>query len=438
MIADKRGNLAKRNIVLSFINKGVAIFVGFLFVSATIDYLNPANYGIWITLSSVVSWAGYFDLGIQHGFRNHLTRALSNNDFHLAKELVSTSYIVISIIFVLLFLIFGIINFFIDWQSFLNIDIPNEVLRTLFYSLIAFFAIQSVLNLIQTILIADQRPAFASFVYTGGQVCALIGVYLLVYVQHGEGGNLLDLSFIIGGVPVIFFILCSLLLFKTRYKRIAPSIASFNKGLIRRVVSLGIKFFLIQVSILLIFQSANVIITKNLGPEIATVYNVAYKYMGVVYMVSVIVLTPYWSAFTDAYEKRDYVWMKQSYDWLRKMWILTIPTLIILVCISNFVYKIWLKGSVDVPLSITIAMSIYMLCMTRGALYMFLINGIGEVTLQMCVYLTFALVSIPVMYYSSKIWGLLAVILFGSAVYLAQAIIGQIQLGRILTRRAVD
>lgn len=438
MKGSERDDLAKRNIVLSFINKGVAILVGFLLVSISIDYLNPINYGIWITLSSVVNWAGYFDLGIQHGFRNYLTKAFSNKDFYLAKEYVSTSYIIISLIFLLLCVIFGILNSFIDWTGFLNINVPNDELRTLFYILISFFSIQSVLNLIQTILIADQRPAWAAFVYTGGQVCALIGLYLLVYAQPEGSGSLLEMSFIIGGAPVVFFILCTFLLFKRRYKRIKPSFFYFNKKLISNIVRLGVQFFLIQLSLLLIFQSANIIITKNLGPETATIYNVAYKYMGIVYMVSVIILTPYWSAFTDAYEKKDYKWMQQSYKWLKKIWLLTIPALAILVGVSGFVYEIWLKGSVAVPLEVTIAMAVYMLCMTRGALYMFLINGTGEVKLQMYVYLVFAFVSIPVMYYSSKQWGLCAVILFGSVVYLVQSIIGQIQLKRLLSRRTND
>ena len=54
---------------------------------------------------------------------------------------------------------------------------------------------------------------------------------------------------------------------------------------------------------LFIFQVINIIISRNLGPIAVTQYNVAYKYYNVLNMASVIILTPFWSAFTDAYVK---------------------------------------------------------------------------------------------------------------------------------------
>lgn len=81
-------------------------------------------------------------------------------------------------------------------------------------------------------------------------------------------------------------------------------------------------------------------------------------------------------------------------------------------------------------------MAIYMLCMTRGALYMFLINGVGKVKLQMIVYLVLAVISIPIMVITSRRFGLVSVIIFGALVYLIQAIFGQIQLKKILAQQS--
>ncbi len=431
-----RGKLAKKNIILSFFNKGIAILISFLFVSATIDYLDPVNYGIWITLSSVVTWAGYFDFGIQHGFRNHLTKALANSDHKLAKNLVSTSYILLTFIYLVVFLIFFIINCFIDWKTFLNIEVSNHILRTTFSILVGLFSVQAVLKLIQTVLTSDQRNAYAAMLYTAGQACALIGVYILTATSSGKNGSLIDLAWLLGGIPIITYIIFSILLFSTRYKEIRPSISWFTKKVIRNIIGLGSKFFFIQLSLLVIFQCTSIIITKNLGPESATIYNISYKYMSVVYLASALILTPFWSAFTDAYEKKDYQWMIKINKKLKRIWYLTIPALTILVLLANFVYKIWIKDKVEIPLIIDIEMAIYMLCMTRGAINMFLINGIGKVTLQMIVYVFFAIISIPIMYYSSKIFGLQSIILFSAFVYLAQAVIGEIQLNKILQNKA--
>ena len=47
---NERSILAKKNIVGSFFNKGVAILISLLLVPITIDYLNPEQYGIWLTI----------------------------------------------------------------------------------------------------------------------------------------------------------------------------------------------------------------------------------------------------------------------------------------------------------------------------------------------------------------------------------------------------
>lgn len=60
----------------------------------------------------------------------------------------------------------------------------------------------------------------------------------------------------------------------------------------------------------------NIIISRVQGPEVVTQYNLAYRFFNVLLMVVVIVLNPFWSAFTEAYAKRDYNWMRS----VRKNW----------------------------------------------------------------------------------------------------------------------
>ena len=43
----------KRNIVYSFFLKGCSVGISLLLVPLTLDYLDAANYGIWLTLSSI-------------------------------------------------------------------------------------------------------------------------------------------------------------------------------------------------------------------------------------------------------------------------------------------------------------------------------------------------------------------------------------------------
>ena len=64
---EERSRVVKKNILYSFAVRFVSILMSFLLVPVTIDYLNPMRYGIWITLSTILSWIDYFDLGLGNG-----------------------------------------------------------------------------------------------------------------------------------------------------------------------------------------------------------------------------------------------------------------------------------------------------------------------------------------------------------------------------------
>lgn len=426
---DRSSNIRK-NIYLSFINKGIAILVSLQLIPLTIDYVNVEQYGIWLTLSSIVTWAAYFDLGLGHGFRNRFAEAKAENNIALAQKYVSTTYAILSIIFCILFVTIFLINLFIDWKQILNLkEISTTDLNFLFILMVGIFCIQSILNTFLTLLLADQRPAFSSMITTLGQLFALLAIYFLTKNTHG---NLILLSLTLSGIPCIWLLIVTFYMFKHSYKQYSPSITRIDFSLLRRIIGLGGKFFIIQISILLIFQCSNIILSRITGPESVTIYNITYKYFNVIYMVAVIFLTPFWSAFTDAYIKHDLQWMRAAYSKLSKYWFIAILGYVIMLGISSWVYKFWLGSNIHIPFSMSLLMGLYILIMSRAGLYMQLINGIGKVQIQLYVYVLFAFISIPFMTMACKSWGSIGVIIIGIIVYSIQSLLGHIQLHKIL------
>jgi len=72
-----RTKRAVQNIGISLFIKGGSILISFLLIPLTLDYLNPYEYGIWLTLNSVLSWVYLFDIGLGNGLRNRLAEALA-------------------------------------------------------------------------------------------------------------------------------------------------------------------------------------------------------------------------------------------------------------------------------------------------------------------------------------------------------------------------
>ena len=184
-------------------------------------------------------------------------------------------------------------------------------------------------------LIADQKTALVSLIQTGGQLLAFICIYILTKTITGSL-TILALSF--SGIPCLLMLVVSICVFRgKKYRIYKPSIKSVQFSLAKNILGLGGQFFVIMISMLFIFQVINIIISRNLGPIAVTQYNVAYKYYNVLNMASVIILTPFWSAFTDAYVKRDFNWMKRMVRKLERLWILCIPAIIGMILCSNFI-----------------------------------------------------------------------------------------------------
>lgn len=432
-IGSERSVKVKKNIVYSFVNKLIAIIISLLLVSLTLGYIDASQYGIWLTLSSIVSWAAYFDLGFGHGFRNQFAAARARNNNLLAKKYVSTTYALLSIIFIFVFFVFALANTFLNWSDLLSVNIDNKQLSTVFLLLTGIFCIQSILNVFPVLLLADQKPAFSSMINTLGQFGSLIMIYGITKTMPV---NLTFLSLALSGTPCLFLFIISIIMYRSKYKQFAPSVKNVDYSLVRNILGLGWRFFIIQLSMLLIFQVTNIILSRIQGAESVTLYTVAYKYFCVIYMVSIIILTPFWSAFTEAYTQNDFKWMRNVYDKLSRFWWIAVVGYIIMLFISPWIYKIWLHDSVEIPFFLSAIMGIYILVLSRAGLYMQLINGIGKVQIQMCVYLVFSTIAIPLMTWSCRMWGIVGVLGVAIFVYSFQCIFGHIQLKKILNNSA--
>ena len=179
---------AKKNIAATFLIKGASIIINLALVPLTIHYVNPTQYGIWLTLSSIVAWFSFFDIGFGHGLRNRFAEAKATGNFEKARIYVSTTYAVLTLIFAGVWVLFFAVNFFVDWSKILNA--PPELateLSTLALIVFSFFCLQIVLKTINTVIIADQKPAKASLFDMLGQLiafCYVIAFFFRCSIKH--------------------------------------------------------------------------------------------------------------------------------------------------------------------------------------------------------------------------------------------------------------
>jgi O-antigen/teichoic acid export membrane protein len=426
---------AKRNIATSFFIKSISIIINLALVPLTINYVKPTQYGIWITLSSIIAWFSFFDIGFGNGLRNRFAEAKAVGNYEMARIYVSTTYAVITIIFIIVWILFFVGNSFVNWSKILNA--PTEMgaeLSTLAIIVFSFFCLQMVLKTINTILIADQKPAKSSFLDMLGQLISLVIIFILTKTTRG---SLILLGLSLGFAPIIILIISSIWFYFGKYKYFVPSFRHVKLSYSKDIMSLGIKFFLLQISAIIIFQTTNIVILQILSPEKVTSFNIAFKYFSILSLTFMIILTPLWSAFTEAYTKKDYEWMQRSIKKLKDIWLLLLPISLIMIFVAKSAYKLWVGESIIISLPTSILMSIYVLLTIRLNLFIYLINGIGKIKLQLYINLSICLVYIPMAIYACNGYGINGIIFVNIIVAIIHAILGQIQITRLMNNNAI-
>lgn len=403
-------NIAK-HISWSFLFKLGSIVANFILVPLTINYLDSENYGVWLTLSSFISWFSFFDIGLGNGLRNKFAEAKALGNYKMAQSFVSSAYFTIASISLSLMLIFFFLNMFIDWTSVFNTESGlRKDLSLLLPIIFAFFTLQLIVKLIITIYQADQQHSIDTKIQFLGQVLSLIVIWVLTKTNKS---SIIIFGTIFSAIPVILLLILNFFAFNTRYKDFKPKFSLWRKKDLKEITGLGFKFFVIQIAAVVLFSTDNFIISRLFGPEEVVPYNIAFKYFSIITIVYGIIITPFWSSFTEAYAKKDYEWVKKSVRNIQKIWLLIPLGLIIMLFLSQWFYRIWVGDKVKVPIQLSLAIALFVALMTFNMIYVNFINGVGKIKLQLFTSIITMTINIPLSIFFGKYldWGSTGVVL---------------------------
>lgn len=432
----ERSVKAKKNILASFIIKGLGIAISLVLVPLTINYINPERYGVWLTLSSIVVWFSFFDIGFGNGLRNKFAEAQAKGEVELARIYVSTTYAILSIIIGTVLVLFLCINPLINWTKVLNTtpDMAGE-LSLLVIIVFVFFCLRFVFQLINTVLSANQEPAKASFFDFLGSLLSLLIIFILTKTTSG---NLIYLGATLSFTPVLVLIASSIWFYSHAYKKYAPSLKHVKFSYARNLMSLGIKFFIIQIAALILFNTNNIIVTQLFGPEEVTTFNVSFKLFSVITMIFSIIAGPLWSAFTDAYAREEFGWIKNTLSKMKKVWGLLIILTILVLLASPWIYKLWVGDSVTVPFALSAAMASYVIVYIWQTIHVFFLNGIGKIRLQLYLVIFSGVINIPLAIFLGRKMGLVGITLTSTILFIFMGAIFSVQTRRIVNKTAVN
>lgn len=371
IISENRSKNYIKQIKGSFLFKGLAIFASFLAMPLMIKYLGVEHYGVWSTLLSIVSWVVLFDIGIGNGLRNKISESLAKENKQEAHNYISTAYTIVGAISVMLILIFLLASEYIPWQKVFNItSISNYELQSIVNITVIFLFLNFWISLINQVFNGLQKTSLAVFNQFLSNFFSLFAVFVLYTFYES---SLIKLAFFYGASLLASSLILSFWFYQ-KNREFIPKIKSFGLNYTKSITSLGFKFFIIQIAVIVIFTTDKILITQLFGPEYVASYDVVFKLFSVITIVHGILVAPLWSAYSDAYHRSDMEWIKKTIKNQLKIYLLIIVATTLLIFLAKPIIRLWIGKDFFCGQCAIIAMALFILVSTWNNIFAYFIN----------------------------------------------------------------
>ncbi|MCS6902036.1 MAG: lipopolysaccharide biosynthesis protein [Myxococcales bacterium] len=411
--AAERYRIAALTTATSFLSRGLGAAVSLVSVPLTIGYLGKQQYGLWMALNSLLTWAALADFGLARGLQNQLSEAHGKEDRIGAAQAMSTAFFALLGLALIFATAFAPLLILVPWGLLLKISEPAllaELVPTL-AAVIGVFLAQFPLNVVGQAYAAYQRGHVANLFGIVGSVLSL-GVLLLVirlrlglpWLILASGGFSLVMTLV-----NLIYLLCDLPFLRPRW-----SLVSMRR--MGDLVRVSTPMLLFQLSSLLINEMQILIIARTSGVSAVTDYSIFQRVFSLPVFVVAMIDGPYVPMFREAHTRGDTRWFRDAFFGLqRTKLILTVLATGFYLLFGNLIARLLSGHSVSFSWQVWVAAGILLIVGCWNGSYNHLFFAIER--LWSLVFVTFAngLVTFPLTYYLGKSYGILGIVVATTA-----------------------
>lgn len=434
-VSSRRSSLLQKNILASFLIKGWSALIVLLLVPATLHCLGEYKNGIWLTISSLLLWIDNMDIGLGNGLRNKIAEYMAHGEHERTRSLISSTFALLTCIIIPILLILLLLIAISDPYTVFNAA-PSKVahLDQVLMVTVTLVCTSFIFKLIGNFYMGMQLPAVSNLLVALGQTLVLIGTYIVLY---SGSHSMMLIALVNTGAPLFVYLLAYPYTFFYKYPHLRPSFKLINFKEARAVINMGVQFFIMQISGVILFMTSNLLISKLFTPALVTPYQITYRYFSILLVAFTVICMPFWNATTDAYERGDIQWIRHATRKLRLMIIGIIACMVLMVILSPWVYSIWIGDSVTIDIRMSIVMASYIFILIYSMRYSYFINGIGKLRLQLIFTTAAAVIFIPLAYLTTQythsiIWFMIVMCL----VNIPGLIVNRIQFSKLINGQA--
>ncbi len=358
------------------------IYTGVLFIAIRVvaNSTTSTELGLWLLLVGAVALVGFADFGIGNGLLNVVADAHGRDDIHQVRQAISSAFVALISVSVVIGAGFWALAPHIPWNSFLNISgIPEQETSDALRIFVLCIVVGLPLGISQRVRHALQEGWIANLWLAIG---SLISLVLIVATDLSDASIADRVAAMLVGPPIAFLV-DSVILFGYGRRDLRPRWSEVTTTATWNILRQGSMFFLLATVAAFSYEADSLIISHYLGADQVETYAVPFRLFALAPSLVLVVVTPLWPAYGEAIARGDLGWVHRT---VRRTLVvaalLTGPVSIILFFTSPWIISVWIGGEISPPSAVLAGLALWaVLNGVSTALAMFF-NGAGILRLQ--------------------------------------------------------
>ncbi len=378
----------------------------FVTVPFVLKALGPTEFGVWATLASLVTFAGFLDFGLGNGTMNLVASAHGRGESARIATIVHEGRRALLLIALLLAGMAALALPTVPWHRLLGVSDALAVSTRVSVGIVLATILLSIpLNLATRVQLGLGQGNHAFRWQAVGQALTLCLVILLAR----SGAALEWLVAATVATPLVTSVANNLQL-NSAVPRQRSHTTPRDPAIAAAIRNEGLLFFVLQLAAALAYSADLPLISAMRGPEEAGQYAIVQRLFSVIPMVLGLVWIPLWPLYRQALSTGDHAWVQRTLRYsLRAALAVAAAGAVILGIGFDWIARAWLHAPLHVSNALILGFAVWCIIDAAGTALATFLNAASIVHYQVVVSTTFALVCIAIKVAAIDQFGIVAV-----------------------------
>ncbi len=389
--------------------RGIGAAVSLLTVPLTLGYLGVERYGMWMTISSLIAFLAFTDLGIGNGLLTAVANASGRDDRSAAARYSASAAWMLAAVGLLVVVVVVLLSQVMSWADLFNVSDPVARAEAM-PAMVAFaacFGLSLPLSTVTQLRYGYQEGYVNSVYVAAGSIFGLALVLLAINSRLGLPYLVLALM----GAPLVASLVNAIVLFTRQRPWLAPRLSRVNGSAAYALLRSGSQFLVLQLAGAAAFYSDSLIAARVIGPGAVAEYAVAAKLFLLPTVLVTAAVGPLWPAYGEAFARGDVPWLRRT---LRRsvtlVLAITIPASAILTILAEPILAVWIGGAVAPPGLLVAGIASWTVLGAVGTSMAMLLNGLHVLRFQIATAVVMATLNVALSIFLASRIGVAGVI----------------------------